>query len=79
MSIALNARIRRATRRVIRHIRGNNTAFEVVTEIEDMVFYTEPISDATSVIDIGDRATTRVARPAPQFHGDTNDFMAGLH
>ena len=76
--IALDAWIRGPARRVVRHIRADHIAFEVVTEIEHMVLDAESVGDAASVINIGNCTTTRVTRPAPQFHGDAHHLVAGL-
>ena len=78
MTIALDTRIRGATGGVVRDIGRDHVSLEVITEVEHMVFDAEMVGDPAGVVDIADRATTRVARASPELHGDTDDLVAGL-
>ncbi len=73
--VALDARVGGASGGVVGGVGGHNIAFELVTEIENMMFDTEPIRDSASIIDIAHGTTPRVAFASPQLHGDGNHLV----
>ena len=62
---------------VVDDVGVDHEALEVVAEVEDVVFDAELIGHAAGVVDVADRATTRVAGSAPELHGDADDLVAG--
>ncbi len=65
VAIALDARIWRAALAVGTHVRVDDMRIEVVGEVEDEVIDVELLGNAPGVVDIRDRATTRIAVAAP--------------
>ena len=78
VAVALDARVRRTTGRVIGHVRGDHITLEVLTEVEDMVFDAESVGDSSGVVDIGHSATPRVRWTTPQLHRDSDNLVTGL-
>ena len=78
VTIAFDARIRGEPLTVGLRVWIDHMGTEVVGEVENEMIDPELLSDATSVVDVGDRAAPRVAVAAPKPHRDTDDVVPGV-
>jgi hypothetical protein len=78
VSIAFDARIGRATREVPLDEGSNDVALELLGIVEDVVVNAERLGDAARVLDVSDRAATRVRDAAPQLQGCAHDLVTLL-
>jgi hypothetical protein len=53
-------------------------AFELLGVVEDVVVDAEHLGDATRVVDVRDRAASRVRDPAPELQRGTHDVVTLL-
>ena len=77
--VALDAGIGCPSGSVVGDIGLDDVAFEVLAEIEHVVFDAESICDSAGVVDVGNGTTAGVGRAAPELHGDTDDLVTGIH
>ena len=75
VTVALDTRVRGQSGDVVGDVGLDNELLEVVTEVEHVVVDTQLLGDATGIVDVGDRATARVALAAPQLHRDADDIV----
>ena len=75
LAVALDARVRRRTGAMRRHVRRDDVGVEVVAEVEHEVFDAEGVGGAAGVVDIGHAAAARVALAAPQAHRHPDDVV----
>ena len=75
MTIALDARIRRAAGAMRIDVRVHYMCREVVGEVEHQVVDAQLLGYTTGIVHIADRTATGVALASPQTHGDTHDFV----
>ena len=76
LAVALDARVRRRSRTMGRHVWRDDVGVEVLREVEHEVFDTEGVGGPAGVVDIGNAATARVAVASPQTHRDADDVVA---
>ena len=76
MAIALDAWVRSKAIDVRLHIRIYDMSVEIVRKIEDKVIDAELLRDTARIIDIRNRAATRVALATPQTHSHADDLVA---
>lgn len=76
--ITFDTRVGRSAGRMVANVGTNHVAFEVFAKVEHVVLDTKPVGDSTGIVDIAHRTTTGVGRPAPEFHGDADDLVAGV-
>ena len=76
MTVALNARVRGRAHLMRVHIRVNDMVVEIFSEVEHQMVDAQLLGDASRVVDIADRAATRVAFATPQPQRHTHHVMA---
>ena len=76
--VALDARVRRGPLDVGRDVRLDDVGGELVAEVEHQVIDVELLADPSGIVDVADRAATRVAVAAPQFHRHADHLVPGL-
>ncbi len=65
VSIALDARVGRVSRRVPRNKRRHYVSLKLLGVVKDVVINAEHLSDATGIVNVRDGATARVRHAAP--------------
>ena len=60
------------------HIWVDHVLVEVVGKVEHQMIDTKLLRNTARIVNIGNRATTRVAFAAPQAHGYSNHFVPGV-
>src|SRR5580692_12350869 len=78
VSVALDARIGRATGGVGLDEGRDDVALELLGVVEDVVIDAEHLGDAACVVHVRDRATARVRYPTPELQRGAHDFVALL-
>src|ERR1019366_3394393 len=79
MTVALDARVGRASRRVTGDEGRHDVTFELLGVVEDVMVDPEHLGDTARVVDVGDRTTARVRDATPELQRGANDLVPGVH
>ncbi len=78
VTVALDTGVRRLPVQMALDERGNHVTLELFGVVKDVVINAQDLGDATRVVDIGDRAATRVRRATPQLQGGAGHLVTRL-
>ena len=78
VAVALDAWVRSPAQRMVGHVRIDDIAVEIVTEVEHVVLDSQSIRYPSSIIDVGHRAAAGVRLPTPQPQRDSNHLVTGV-
>ena len=78
MAVAFDARVWSQAVHMCLHVWVDHVLVEVVGKVEHQMIDTKLLRNTARIVNIGNRATTRVAFAAPQAHGYSNHFVPGV-